>query len=103
MGQVRRRRLDTYVTDKDRDAIRAMAAVCGVTVSTFMSSAALGRHLKPTIDLDAVARLGQLIEQQRELMRMLEVTPDSLTKSTIMTQIRVAQKKITDAAKSIKV
>jgi uncharacterized protein (DUF1778 family) len=103
MSEARKRLLKVYVTDADEATIKEMAQVCGRTVSTFLRSAALGTPLRSVTDVHAIEVLGSVMKQQRELMRLLDEVPDSLTKSTLMTQIRVVKKHVSEAAKRIRV
>lgn len=94
--------LQVYVNPLERSVIKETARSCSMTVSAYLRAAALGQRLKTTLDLDAVAALAAVAEQQRELTKKLSEGLRGDVVSALLTEIRTVQASLVEAASKIR-
>ena len=96
--------LRVYVDDHDRALIKELAHLCGMTVSAFVRTAALGHRVRSVLDLEAVRTLAKINTDQAALRQMIAVpTLPFADRGALAQQIAEVQRSLVEAARRVKI
>ena len=96
--------LRVYVDEDDRARIKELAHSCGMTVSAFVRTAALGYRVRSVLDLEAVRTLAKINTDQAALRQMIAVpTLPFSDRGALAQQITEVQGSLVEAARRVKI
>jgi hypothetical protein len=103
----RQRTLRVVVSATERERIRQRAQIAGMSVSSFLRTAALGSRVHQALDWEAVRMLAKINSDQGRLgglLRMYLKDPDATGSiaRALLDQIKSVQRDLAEAARKVK-